>query len=151
MSIQPPESILCRSTFGSDYSFESSWVCLHQLCTSGFGDFLPFFVADLLKLCQVGWGVSVNSNLWQSFHRFSVGFKSGLLLGHSRTFTFLFRSHSSVALAVCFGSLSCWNVNLRHSLRSFALFSSRICLYLAPLIIPFIFASVTVRVSIPNC
>ena len=35
----------------------------HQLCTSGFCDFLPFFLADLLKLCQVGWGASVNSNL----------------------------------------------------------------------------------------
>ena len=59
--------------------------------------------------------------------------------GHSRTFTFLFWSHSSVALALCLGSLSCWNVNLQHSLRSFALwsrFSSRIYLYLAPFIVP---------------
>ena len=36
----------------------------------------------------------------------------GLSLGHSRTFTFLFWSHSSVALAVCLGSLSRWNVTL---------------------------------------
>ena len=57
--------VLCRSVLGSEYSFEASWVCrcLHQLCTSGFGDFLPFFLVDLLKLCEVGWGVSVNSNL----------------------------------------------------------------------------------------
>ena len=39
-SIQPPESILCRIPFDSDYSFESSWVCLYQLCSFGFGDFL---------------------------------------------------------------------------------------------------------------
>ena len=63
VGIQPSESILCRSAFGSDYSFESSWVCLYQLCTSGFGNFLPFFLVDLLKLCQVGWGASVSSNL----------------------------------------------------------------------------------------
>ncbi len=42
-------------------------------------------------------------------------------------------------LAVCFGSLSCWKVNLRPSLRSWALwrrFSSRISLYLAAFIFP---------------
>ena len=85
--------------------------------------------------------------IFKSFHRFSMGFMSGLWLGHSRTFTFLFWSHSSVALAVCLGSLSCWNVNPRRSLRSFALwsrFSSRICLYLAPFIVPFILASLPV-------
>ncbi len=48
-------------------------------------------------------------------------------------------SHSFVILAVCLGSLSCWKVNLRPSLRSWALwrrFSSRISLYLAVLIFP---------------
>ncbi len=41
--------------------------------------------------------------------------------------------------AVCLGSLSCWKVNLRPSLRSWALwrrFSSRISLYLAAFIFP---------------
>jgi hypothetical protein len=28
------------------------------------------------------------------------------------------RSHSCVVLAVCLGSLSCWNINLHPSLRS---------------------------------
>ena len=39
---------------------------------------------------------------------------------------------------VCLGSLSCWNVNLLRNLKSFALWSrfSRICLYLAPFIVP---------------
>ena len=45
---------------------------LHQLCTSGFGDFLPFFLVDLLKLCQVGWGVSLNSNI-QVFPQILIG------------------------------------------------------------------------------
>ena len=39
--------------------------------------------------------------------------------GHSRTFGDLSRSHSCIVLAVCLGS--CWKVNLRHSLRSWAL------------------------------
>ena len=57
--------------------------------------------------------VKLNGECWwtaifKSCHRFLIGFKSGLWLGHSRTFIFLFLSHSSVALAVCFGSLSCW-------------------------------------------
>ncbi len=38
---------------------------------------------------------------------------SGDWLGHSRTLMCFFLSHSSVALAVCFGSLSCWNTNPR--------------------------------------
>ncbi len=49
-----------------------------------------------------------------------------------------------VILAVCLGSLSCWKVNLRPSLRSWALwrrFSSRISLYLAAFIFPSIATS----------
>ncbi len=51
---------------------------------------------------------------------------------------------SFVILAVCLGSLSCWKVNLRPSLRSWALwrrFSSRISLYLAAFIFPSIATS----------
>ncbi len=73
-----------------------------------------------------------------------LGFKSGLWLGHSRTVTELLWSHSFVILAVCLGSLSCWKVNLRPSLRSWALwrrFSSRISLYLAAFIFPSIATS----------
>ena len=50
-------------------------------------------------------------------------------------------NHSIVALAVCLGSLSCWKVNLRPSLKSFAdsnRFSSKIVLYLAPSILCYI-------------
>ena len=81
--------------------------------------------------------------IFKSFHRFLMGFKWGLWLSHSRTFTFLFWSNSSVALAVCLGSLSCCNVNLHHSLKSFALWSrfSSICLYLAPFSVPSILTS----------
>ncbi len=56
--------------------------------------------------------------IFRSLQRCSIGFKSGLWLGHSRTVTELLWSHSFVILAVCLGSLSCWKVNLRPSLRS---------------------------------
>ena len=67
-----------------------------KLCTPGF--------ADLLKLCQVEWRPSVDS-LFRSLQRCLIGFKSGLWLGHSRTFTESL-SHSCIVLAMCLGSLS---------------------------------------------
>ncbi len=82
--------------------------------------------------------------IFRSLQRCSIGFKSGLWLGHSRTVTELLWSHSFVILAVCLGSLSCWKVNLRPSLRSWALwrrFSSRISLYLPAFIFPSIATS----------
>ncbi len=82
--------------------------------------------------------------IFRSLQRCSSGFKSGLWLGHSRTVTELLWSHSFVILAVCLGSLSCWKVNLRPSLRSWALwrrFSSRISLYPAAFIFPSIATS----------
>ena len=47
-----------------------------------FGQFPAFFFAGPLKLHQVGWGASVHSHF-----QISLRFKSGLWLGHSRTFT----------------------------------------------------------------
>ena len=82
--------------------------------------------------------------IFRSLQRCSIGFRSGLWLGQSRMVTELFRSHSFVILAVFLGSLSCWKVNLRPSLRSRALwkrFSSRISLYLAAFIFPSIATS----------
>ncbi len=90
--------------------------------------------------------------IFRSLQRCSIGFKSGLWLGHSRTVTELLGSHSFVFLAVCLGSLSCWKVNLRPSLRSWALwrrFSSRISLYLAAFIFPSIATSRPVLSSCP--
>jgi hypothetical protein len=49
------------SIFSSDYSLESSWVWRYKLGTPVFGEFITFFSADPLKLCQVGWGVSLHS------------------------------------------------------------------------------------------
>ena len=60
-SIQTLYSVLCWSTFGSDYSLESSWVWCHKLGTPVFGEYLPFISADPLKLCHVGWGALLHS------------------------------------------------------------------------------------------
>ena len=54
-------SVLCRSTFGSDYSLESSWVWRYKFGTPVFGEFLAFFSADPVKLCQVGGEASLHS------------------------------------------------------------------------------------------
>ena len=130
-SIQTLYSVLWWSTFGSDYSLEASWVWRYRLGTPAFGEFLPLFSVDPLKLCQVGWGA---------------------LLGHSRTFRDLSRSPYCIVLDVCLGSLSCWvvvlTVNLRLSLRSWALwsrFSSRISLYFSL----FIFDSILTSLLVP--
>ena len=61
ISIQIIYSVVCWSTFSSDYSLESFWVWRNKLGTPVFGEFLPFFSADPLKLCQVGWGASLHS------------------------------------------------------------------------------------------
>ena len=79
--------------------------------------------------------------IFRSLQRLSIGFKSGLWLGYSRTFRELSRSDSCVALTVCLELLSCWKVNLHPSLRSWVLWSrlsSRIYMYFAP----FNFASI---------
>ena len=59
----PPKSILCRTTFYSNYSCKSLGVCLYKLGTSNHWDFCPFFKAKLLQLLQVGWVPLVYSNL----------------------------------------------------------------------------------------
>ena len=77
--------------------------------------------------------------IFKSYHQFSIGLRTGLWLGHSKTFKCFPLNHSSVALAVCLGSMSCWKVNLRHNLKSLEdwnRFPSGISLYLAPSIIP---------------
>ncbi len=70
---------------------------------------------------------SLRFRVWQlatrTFHsldRLSMGLRSGDWLDHSRTLCF-FLSHSFVALAVCFGSLSCWNTHPRPLLNALAL------------------------------
>ena len=138
-------SILCWSTFGTNYSLKTLGVWCYKLDTLIFGQFLPFFFAGPLKHHQVGWGASVHSHFQIS--TCSISFKSGLWLGNSRSFAELSCSHSFVFLALCLESLSCWAMNLYPSLRSRALwsrFSSRMSLYIAAFIFPSILTSLQV-------
>ena len=82
-SIQPPESILCWTTFRCNDSCKSFWVSLYQRCTCKIAQALP----EILKL------------IW-----------SGLWLGHSNTWMCFDLNHSIVALAACLVSLSFWKV-----------------------------------------
>ena len=58
-------------------------------------------------------GCRLATRSFSSLHRFLMGFRSGDWLGHSRTFICFILSHSFVALAVYFGSLSCWKTHLQ--------------------------------------
>ncbi len=114
------------SLFGKDAT-SFSHLDLGTLCHSSLQ-----ILSSSVRLDGKRWWTAI----FRSLQRCSIGFKSGLWLGHSKTVTELLWSHSFVILAVCLGSLSCWKVNLRPSLRSWALwrrFSSRISLYLAPI------------------
>ncbi len=64
-----------------------------------------------------GWMGNIGASVFRSLQSWSITFKSGLWLRHSRTFTELSRSHSFVILAVCLGLSSCWKMNLLPSLR----------------------------------
>ncbi len=53
-----------------------------------------------------------------------MGLRFGYWLGHSRTLMCFFLSHFFVALAVCFGSLSCWNTHPRPIFNALAVHGS---------------------------
>lgn len=64
-----------------------------------FGDFPAIFYTDPLKLHQVGWACRWIA-IFRSLQRCSIGFKSGLWLGHSRTFVELSQSQSGIVFAL---------------------------------------------------
>ena len=85
------------------------------------------------------WGCRLATRSFSSLHRFLMGFRSGDWLGHSRTLICFFLSHSFVALAVCFGSLSCWKTHPRpifSALTEGRRLSPKISRYMAPFILP---------------
>ena len=84
--------------------------------THVFGEFLTFFSADPLKLCQVGWGASLPSYFQVSLELFD-GVQVRVLARPLKDIQKLVTEATS-ALAVCLGSLSSWKVNLHPSLRS---------------------------------
>ncbi|XP_067363249.1 WD repeat and FYVE domain-containing protein 1 isoform X3 [Channa argus] len=85
---------------------------------------------------------------FSSLQRCLIGFKSGLWLGHSRTFTELSCSHFFVISVVWLGSLSCSQMKHRPSLRSRALWNrlfTRLSLYIAA----FVFHSIVTSLPVP--
>ena len=137
-SIQPLWSVVGGSTFCSNDCYESFWVGLGWICTVRWWNLCHSSHENCSRSAKFDgdrrWTAIVTSS-----HKCSIGFKSGLWLGHSRTYIFFLFSHSSVALPLCFGSLSCLNVNLLPSFRLMAdssRFSSRILLNFAPSIVP---------------
>ena len=90
--------------------------------------------------------------IFSSFHRFSVGFKSGDWLGPSSSFIFFLWNQLRVSLAVC-SSLSCWNVHPRFIfiiLLDGSRFLSRMSRYIFPFILPSIIWSLPVLKNSPT-
>ena len=120
-----------------------------MLGTPVFEEFLPFFSEDLLKLSQVGWGASLHSYFQVSQEMFDlvqVRALAGPLKDIQKPVPKPLQHCLGCVLRVL-GSLSCWKVNLRSSLRFWSLwsrFSSRISLYFAPFIFPSILTSLSV-------
>ena len=99
-----------------NYKCKSLGVCLYKLGTSSHWDFFPILQSKTAPALS-SWMSSTGVQQTKSYHRFWIGLRSGLWLGHSKTFKCFPLSHTSVALAVCLVSLSC-QVNLRPSLKS---------------------------------
>lgn len=55
-------SPIYKTNFGSDYTCESLWAFLYELCTFIFWNFCPFPKANLLQLRQLRYKVSIDSN-----------------------------------------------------------------------------------------
>lgn len=81
--LQSINSVLCRSLFGSNCSFQFTWISLHRHCTPGSGQFILFFLADRHRLYQMEWKAPVNFHIKVSLQML-YRFKSGLWLGLSK-------------------------------------------------------------------
>ena len=62
LSIQTLCSVFSRSTLLIYYSHESFWERCNKFFAYGFGDPLPFPLADPLQFCQAGWSMLVDSH-----------------------------------------------------------------------------------------
>ncbi len=88
-------------------------VVLDQVCIHTAAGILAHSSIQVFSRSFRFWGCRWATLSFSSLHRFSIGFRSGDWLGHSRTLKCFLPSHSLVALAVCLGSLSCWKTQLR--------------------------------------
>lgn len=99
------------ATFSCDLSCKSFGECLYQLCLSRDWDCCSVYFVKKLKLSPIEWRVSVNRNFQIMLEIFSWM--------KVCTFTWIWSfdlNLSTVALVVCFGSLSSFKASLRSSL-----------------------------------
>ncbi len=117
--------ILCRSTFWFYYTTQSFWVWVYKHGTSWLSNICPlFFAKNAPNLLDCG-GILVHSPL-QITNRFSIRFRSGLWLGHSKTSIIFWWSHSFVDLmyALCCCRAERWSSS--EAWRFCAIFNSNI-------------------------
>ena len=70
-------------------------------------------------------------------HKYSIGFRSGDMLGHSNTLTFCFSRKAVVCLERCYGSLECCNTAILPTFcREGTIFSFKLLQYTVESIIP---------------
>ena len=98
--------IFGKETFVCNYRDQTFPVVLDQVCTHCSRDLAhsSIQISRSFRFRGCRWAIRTFSSL----QRFSIGFRSGDWLGHSRTLRCFLWSHSLVALAVCLGSLSWW-------------------------------------------
>ena len=140
-SIQTLYSVLYWS-FSSDYSLKSSWVWCYKLGKPVFEEFHPFFSADPLKLCQVGWGVSLHSYLQVSVEMF-IRVQVWALAGPLKDIQKLVPKQ----LLTCFGCVLRVFVLLKGEPSLWSRYSLRTSLYFAPFIFPSILTSLPVPIA----
>ncbi len=129
--------VLGGKTLVDNHRGQTFLVVGHQVCTHLRRDFVPLLFADPLRVIKVFRGWPLATRTFSSLHRFSMGLRSGDWLGHSRTLMRFFLSHSFVALAVCFGSLSCWNTHPRPIFNALAGFNALALMVHGPVHRPF--------------
>ncbi len=101
------------------------------------GGILSHSSLQILSKSSRFWGWCLPTRTFSSLHRFSLGWRSGDWLGNSKTLMCFFLSHSFVALAVCFGSLSCWNNHPQPVFNALAGFNGLILTVHGPVHRPF--------------
>ena len=141
--IYKSSEILCRRSSGSTNSSGSSGISLQKLSTPGFWEVYQFLSGRSSWTTSV-WMGSLWTGIFRSLHRRSVGFKSWLWLGLSRTVRDVSQSQSCIVSTVCVKSSSSRKVIRGPSLRSCALwslFSPRTSLFLAAFILQSILTS----------
>ena len=109
--------------------------------------FLPILPHKLSSNLEGSGGHLLWTLIFSSFQRFSIGFKSADWLGHSNSLIFFLWNQLRVSLAICLGSLSCWNVHPRFIfsiLVDGSRFLSRMSRYISPFILPSIIWSLPV-------